>query len=623
MRTLLLLALALLACRPAAQSLPEAVPAALPSPPIGLLQSQPTFEALGWRGRWEWQGARAFLDRLSVDHEVVRVEELDTWNGRLLVLPNVRNMAPETVARIVELTRGGTRLLATGMTSYRQADNSSWSPNNFALAPIFGADFHRWVGAPPDADTLVFPDGARVPLGRNTAMLVRPREGTAVLAVWDKPDLPAIVEGPGGIYAGEDLFSPENSRSPEVARVLLDLVRRTFPEAKLEGEPAFPSPEPPFLPIAAESTELRVGLGRTERNLVLRAPEGVYRGRERQDELKLEGGLSEPIVVRGDPYLEVLQVRPNGTCRWSAYRGSLEVTPVEGGFELVNVLPFEDYLAGVVPSEVPAYFPPECLSAMAIVARTFATSHLDRHADFDVCAEVHCQVYRGLAQEAASTTSAVADTAGTLLTYHGRPADTTFHAACGGVGEDAFRAWARGQAVEYLQAQVDLVKVLASDLQKEENLRSFIDDPPAAYCEASGRFRWEESYPWPELAKRLEEGLGAPLGTLEQVAVSRRTPLGRVAELTIVGSQATHRVEGDAVRWLFSGGKVGPGGLNSTLFYLEREGDRLIIKGGGWGHGVGLCQEGAAGRARAGHDHARILDHYYPGTELTEAASRP
>src|SRR5690606_7421783 len=126
-----------------------------------------------------------------------------------------------------------------------------------------------------------------------------------------------------------------------------------------------------------------------------------------------------------------------------------------------------------------------------VVARTYGLSHLKRHKDYDVCAEVHCQVYRGLANEAETTNAAIKATSGQRLEFNGKPADTTFHAACGGVGVDVWRSWPGSAKQPYLKGQLDGPLATHIDLSQEAALRSFLDTPPPSYCAESGRFRWK------------------------------------------------------------------------------------------------------------------------------------
>jgi SpoIID/LytB domain protein len=591
---------------------------------VGLFRSEATFAALGWRSRWEWRGAEATLRKLGVDFEIVEPEDLEDWNGRVLVLPNVRNISSTTVEQIKTKEA---QVLATYMSSYRAHDNSSWTPNNFALSEMFGADFKSWVGSGPQVDHLLLSQalgGQEVPLGRHLAMLVKPHPQATVLASWGN-DEASIVQGPRGIYVGEDLFAPENSDSLQVQQLLAAMLNRLAPGLAAvpveAGKSEWPTPPVSDLPLMGKT--VRVGLEPLTGKVNFRARGGLtINGKKAGNSFSWDG---KPTVISGQPFLELLHKRPNGTYQWRAYRGGLEIG--EKG-ALVNVLDFEHYLAGVVPSEVPAYFPPEALKTMAVVARTYGLSHLKRHDGFDVCSEVHCQVYRGLASEAESTNLAVRATTGQQLLFSGKPADTTFHAACGGVGVDVWRTWPRSPKLAYLTGRLDQPGAAPLDLSDEATLRRFLDAPPPSYCTKSGRFRWQERATRTELRDKLAKGLEGSLGKdfrglseLSSIKVIARGPQGRVEALQIRSPEQTYTITGDAIRWLWSGGKIGTGGLQSTLFYLNEDNDGVTVVGGGWGHGVGLCQQGAAGRAEAGQAYPEIIKHYYPGTELAPVTS--
>lgn len=589
---------------------PQATPlagSAFPSKTVGLFASRPTSDALGWRFDWEWSGASHVLDMLGVEYEIVSPENLSRWNGELLILPNIRNMSKDTVRQIKEKQ---VVVLATYMTSYRQQDNAAWSPNNFALADLFGADFEGWVSQSARVDSLSLegPLGRDVvPLGRRQAMLVKPRPHTRTLARWNKGDA-AIVESARGIYIGEDLFCPENSDSRPVLILVGRLLNRLKPGvAQLPTKVTFSElPVPKLSPLPPIGQEISVGLGRLEGETLLRAPEKLtINGKNQPFRFKRWTPGSE-LQASGYPYLEVLRLRDNGTYSWSAYRGTINL---DKNGEAVNRLDFEEYLAGVVPSEVPSYFPPESLKAMAVVARTYGLTHLNRHKEFDVCASVHCQVYQGLEKETAQTNFAVSATSGQQLTFQGRSINAVFHAVCGGATASPSEVWPGSSGTHYLQSRTD-----QNPLTEK------------AFCSDSGRYRWAESYTRQELLERLQEGLKGELGerflglsNLKSIKIEERTPSGRAGTLVIESPEQTYRIRGDAIRWLFSGGRIGTNGLQSTRFEIEQRGDSFTLRGGGWGHGVGMCQQGASGRAKAGQSFRQILAHYYPGAVVSDS----
>lgn len=619
-------------------------------PPIYLLRSENTFRQLGWRARWEWQGARTALQHLGLTVDVVDEGKLATapLGQAVLVLANARNLDEGALQAVrAHLGRGG-KLLATYQTSYRKPDNSSWTPNGFALGPELGVKFLGWNGSPGQTEALkAAPPYGLIGLARHQAMLVEPLPDAAVLAGWDNPENAAsVVQRGNAIYVGEDLLAPENSHSKKVLGWVAGLLNRLDPALRL-GLPRTPpplvEPAPPYTPLPPLAGEqpVRVGVGELTFPLLLKASGTLRDGKghtvgkqirlERKNGLWLVSGakrvaLGKDWTVSGSPYLSCWEENSNGTLRWTAWRGSLEFVDGEKGVSGINIVAPDQYLAGVIPSEVPFTFPPESLKAMAVVARTYALSHLGRHKTegFDVCSEVHCQVYRGLAQEHPNTSRAILETGGELLQFNGKPADATFHACCGGHGIDVQSCWPGAAAQPYLAGTYDQLPGGATpDLTSEPAFRAWLDARVPAYCSAAGRFRWEEQMTWDQLQDRLKQSLpvlvpGTVVESVSGLEVVRRDPSGRVSELRVAATPANVTIGGDAVRWMTSGGRPGAGGLQSSLFYLDvLPGPVVRVRGGGWGHGVGLCQEGAAGRARAGQSYRQILAHYYPGTVLT------
>lgn len=628
-------------------------------PRVSLLRSENTFKQLGWRARWEWQGARGALEHLGLQVVVLNENKLATGGVTtpVLILSNARNLENSTLEAVRRHLAGGGKLLASYQTSYKKADNTSWTPNGLNLGPELGVKFLRWNGTAGDTEALqMAPPYGLIPLARHQAMLVEASPDASVLAQWEKPaEMPAVVQKGGAIYTGEDLLTPENSHSPQVLGLVAALLNRLDPKLRLgtpKASPPLVVPQPPFTPLPPSPGEasLRVGLGKlvgSQGKLLLSARnalrDGAGQGLGKQlrierdpEQMWLVQGkkrlpLGQSWTLSGSPFLHCWQENPNGTVRWSAYRGKLELKWTEEGIEAVNQLPADNYLAGVIPSEVPFTFPGEALKAMAVVARTYAVSHLGRHSGegFDVCSEVHCQVYRGLSQEHPNTSRAVLDTQSELLLYKEKPADTTFHACCGGHGVDVKDTWTDSFPIPYLAGTFDqLPGAPQADLTDEAAFRKWLDGRHPSYCSPAGRFRWEENLPWSQLEVKLKQALPvllpeATFDSLKSLEVARRDRSGRVAELRINDLV----VGGDRVRWLTSGGRVGAGGLQSSLFYLDvlGEGEQRVVRlrGGGWGHGVGLCQEGAAGRAKAGQTYRQILAHYYPGTNLQQNDAGP
>ncbi|HET6921503.1 MAG TPA: SpoIID/LytB domain-containing protein [Anaeromyxobacteraceae bacterium] len=304
-----------------------------------------------------------------------------------------------------------------------------------------------------------------------------------------------------------------------------------------------------------------------------------------------------------------------------AYRGRLHVTvDASGRLAAVHALPLEELLRGLVPSEMPAGVAPEALKAQAVTARSNVLAQIGtRHLTdpYVLCAEVHCQAYRGEAAQVSATDAAVRATAGEAL--FGRRdrslVDGVYHAMCGGHGEDNEAVWGNIPDAN-LRGRADLPAAEAAawkgGLGDETRLGAFLAEAPRAWCArpANGRpdrYRWERRFTQAEV-----DQVAAPLGTgaVTAMAVPARGVSGRALTLRVDGAQGSAVVHGELrIRRLFRN-------LPSSMFLVSREGDAWVFRGGGWGHGAGMCQWGAVGRAEAGHDYRLILRAYYSGAEV-------
>lgn len=502
--------------------------------------------------------------------------------------------------------------------------------------------------------------------------------------------MPAVTYNPvkGVIYCGEDLFAPTNSSSAEVLAYIGKLLEKLQPGvvtrkiSGLEGwiPPTLEVPEEILNSVKPGGREITVGFKGSLEEATVNCPQRAeftsggkfYAVTKTTDgetyEKEIESFPASPdmlyklravSVVGKTPYLAVytrqgnlvarsygglkfksvdehkivnlLQINPNGTYNFEVFRGYLEFFPGEKGKILVNnVLSMNEYLAGVVPSEMPATYPPEALKAMAVISRTFASKLIDqkKHAEdgYDVCNTIHCQVYKGVIQERVETNRAVSSTAGIVAVYNGQLAFTPFCAVCGGHTASSDSSWSN--YLPYLAGVFDGPGKLEKDLSDEEQFRDFINDPPECYCEESGRFRWVKEYALEELTPMIEESVGKltgrnrpiKIGKLYSIKINKRSADGRALEMVIVSSEGTYVVEKDKIRWITSGGKISTAGLPSTLFYVEKDEEKNTFRfvGGGWGHGVGMCQEGARRMAEEGKKFDQIIMHYYTGVNIEE-----
>ncbi len=285
------------------------------------------------------------------------------------------------------------------------------------------------------------------------------------------------------------------------------------------------------------------------------------------------------LVPEKDEYLTV-----NG----KRYRGQIDISvdAEHGGLLVVNYLPLELYLQGVVPREVPAAWPAEALKVQAVAARTFALYKMSGRAKYayDVDASVNSQVYGGLDSEKKRSNEAVAATRGRVMIYQDKFIAAFYHANCGGATANVRNVWGGEMA--------------------------YLGGVSCGFCEEGPHYSWEYSMSQEDLTTRLQKR-NSRLGRVKRIEPAKRDHSGRLRTVKITHSLGQEDMKAAAFRML-----VGPDKIRSTKFYVENQRAAIQFKGQGWGHGVGLCQEGARGMARSGFTYRDILRHYYPGTEL-------
>jgi stage II sporulation protein D len=317
-------------------------------------------------------------------------------------------------------------------------------------------------------------------------------------------------------------------------------------------------------------------------------------------------GLHDAIVLTAvDPAIPLLI---NG----KAYRGAAELLVDSTGITVVNRLGIEAYLLGVVSAEMGRRSPPErsAVEAQAVVSRTYAIRNLGRRKarGFDLSATVNDQVYLGVSGETAEARQAVQQTRGQVLIHEGAPIEAFFYSTCGGRTADGFEVF-RGAARPYLRSVTDRA------------------EDGSSYCRISPRYRWREEWTDASLRATLQRNLPSvagirsdAVGEVRDIRIARRTASGRVDQLAIALSGPEIQVHGLAIRQVLRplSGEL----LRSNAFTLvaTNGGGRvmhLTADGMGAGHGVGFCQWGAVGRARAGQGYEQILAAYFPGTRVT------
>jgi stage II sporulation protein D (peptidoglycan lytic transglycosylase) len=321
-------------------------------------------------------------------------------------------------------------------------------------------------------------------------------------------------------------------------------------------------------------------------------------------------GLTDQVAVSFAPRVAGGLILINGR----PFRGRITVTRDRTGVTAINTVGLEDYLAGVVPAEMGRRDPSEAeaLAAQAILSRTFAIRNLGKRASegFDLYATVVDQVYGGVGAENPLASEAVRRTAGQVITWQGSPIDAFFFSTCAGRTADGTEVYA------------------AADRPYLKSVRD-VDEAGRPWCRISPRYTWREEWTAEQLRGVLRQSMPLVTGTPAEeaatasgVTVSTRTGSDRVARVTVQLRRGPVDVAGPAVRQVLH--PVGEPLLRSALFTLtEIRSDgrlqRLVADGHGAGHGVGFCQWGAVGRARAGQDALAILSAYFPGTTVSRA----
>jgi SpoIID/LytB domain protein len=318
------------------------------------------------------------------------------------------------------------------------------------------------------------------------------------------------------------------------------------------------------------------------------------------------------------------------------YGGEMELRiSAKGRLTAINVVPLELYLRGVVAGEMANSFPDEALKAQAIISRTMflnSFGRFHRGAEFDVCDDVHCQAYVGMSHNSDPVDKAVHDTKGLVLTYQDALCTASYSAMCGGHTASAAEVW-DGDGEPYLTGRLDTRTDIGQlDLTREENARLWISSRPDVCCNLSeaghpdfGKyaekyFRWEQRIPRVDLEKSIAEYAGTSIGKLVDIVPVQRGVSGGLISITCVGTEESVQVRKELnIRRALSKST-----LYSSCFIVEKEeirnglAETFVFKGAGWGHGVGLCQLGAAVRAQKGDSVSEILSYYYPGTQIKQ-----
>jgi len=382
-------------------------------------------------------------------------------------------------------------------------------------------------------------------------------------------------------------------------------------------------------------------------------------GREilREQEILLAPGTS------GKNFFTVLNVKIGIDFHWQrlqeqSFHGAVRLAPQSAStFNLINIISLEDYLASVISSEMSADAPLEFLKAQAITALSWLVAMLGKkasprlippqkedevlvwqdvndHRGFDVCADDHCQRYQGITRIISEgVREAIDATHGIFLTHDGKICDARYYKCCGGQTDVFATAW-EDTSFPYLTSITDRDERQAPIITEEDAGRWLRSSPPA-YCNTADRgilkrilpafdletlhfYRWHVEYSREELEAILKAKSGIDFGELRALEPLERGPSGRIYRLKIEGSRRTVIVgkELEIRRWLSHTHLLSSAFVISAQYGARGAVSRFTLEGGGWGHGVGLCQIGAAVMAVRGCKAEDILAHYFAGAAL-------
>jgi stage II sporulation protein D len=343
------------------------------------------------------------------------------------------------------------------------------------------------------------------------------------------------------------------------------------------------------------------------------------------------------------------------------FKGALHLTmPAPGSITAVNSILLETYLASVISSEMSPENSIEFLKAHCICSRSWLLNQLGRkdteqatghkadysaaeiiswtgreaHRDFDVCADDHCQRYQGLGRINTAAEQAMKETRGQILIHNNEICDARYSKCCGGITEKFSVAWDDTQ-VPYLETVTDAPDALPP-VMSEEEARQFIMSRPVAYCniedktvikkilpdfdcETKDFYRWKVELSQQELRELLKSKTGIDFGEIRELVPLERGPSGRLFKIKVRGTLQEKIIGKELeIRRILSTSH-----LLSSAFIVEPHGSAgdvpagFTLHGAGWGHGVGLCQIGAAGMAEQGKTCKEILSHYFRGAKLT------
>lgn len=297
--------------------------------------------------------------------------------------------------------------------------------------------------------------------------------------------------------------------------------------------------------------------------------------------------VRDTVMVDAVAYRKLTMTAPAAVIvNGKPYHGVAEISSNDKGLLVVNELPLEDYLVGLINCEISSAWPIESVKAQAVIARTYALyrKQARSNAPYHLESSVIDQVYDGCLIEDSRARRAVSETAGQILTYNNSIIQAFYHSSCGGKTESAENVW--GAVLPYLKG-VD-----------------------CEYCLTTPSVSWEQKLSLRDIEEKLRTA-GVKVSGLTDIRPGLRNSRGRLKNMIMVTTRGDVAVTGDQFRKY-----IGYGVIKSTNFTVKAVNGDFLFSGLGNGHGVGLCQWGAKQRALDGFNYEEILSYYYPGTEL-------
>jgi SpoIID/LytB domain protein len=342
-----------------------------------------------------------------------------------------------------------------------------------------------------------------------------------------------------------------------------------------------------------------------------------------------------------------------------SFSGGLRLVIEGEEIRAINEVEVEDYLKSVISSEMSAKASLSLLKAHAVISRSWLLAQIEKtrelqnqdsnyssfveteeerirwydredHTLFDVCADDHCQRYQGITRTSTSlAVQAVEETFGEVITSGGKICDARFSKCCGGVTEEFEACWEPIHYPYLVELRDDKGAAPHPNLRIEKNAHEWILARPAAFCNTSEQkileqvlnnydqettdfYRWKVEYSPEQLSELVNRRSGIDFGRIEELIPVERGASGRLIKLKIVGSKKSLTIGKELeIRRVLSESH-----LYSSAFVVNREAGKFVLHGAGWGHGVGLCQIGAAVMGEKGYSYDEILLHYYPGAAV-------